>query len=235
MDCYRHPGTAAAATCIACGQPVCPECRQEVAGHLMCQPCVSAAEARLAPPEAPWLPSAGQAAAPATAPAGVLIMPAGAVAAGLAATPSAGVFPQTPGGHVAQTMAADRPGAAQRIVRGLLWGMAYGQVWTVLTIFWDLVWGAARGGSGFGFGWVAGAVFITVVFAFFGSLTGLIIAASNATISTGAAVGIGAGLLLCLLEALATHNFGGMLNVFFYFFTGRFVGANIALRVQRPV
>jgi len=39
----------------------------------------------------------------------------------------------------------------------------------------------------------------------------------------GAAIGVGAGLLLCLLEALAEHNFGGVLNIFFYFFTGRFV------------
>jgi hypothetical protein len=40
---------------------------------------------------------------------------------------------------------------------------------------------------------------------------------------------------LCLLEALALHSFEGLLNVFFYYFTGRFVGAGITWRVQQPV
>ena len=68
MECYRHPGTAATTTCVACSQPICPECREDVAGHPMCHSCVAAASARLSdapgaipetgsvePGTAPWL------------------------------------------------------------------------------------------------------------------------------------------------------------------------------------
>ncbi len=53
MDCYRHPGVASTATCVACAQPICPECREEVAGHAMCHACVAAAAARLSAGQAP--------------------------------------------------------------------------------------------------------------------------------------------------------------------------------------
>src|SRR5260370_30691884 len=51
MDCYRHPGVVSTATCVACAQPICAECQEEVAGHAMCHPCVAAAAARLSAEE----------------------------------------------------------------------------------------------------------------------------------------------------------------------------------------
>src|SRR5437879_1323931 len=47
MDCYRHPGVASTATCVACAQPICPDCRDDVAGSAMCRSCVAVASARL--------------------------------------------------------------------------------------------------------------------------------------------------------------------------------------------
>src|SRR5687768_3249376 len=68
MDCCNHPGTASTDTCIACSKPICAECREEVAGHPMCQSCVTAAQDRLAVANtaAPAEPSSTLAAAEAT-------------------------------------------------------------------------------------------------------------------------------------------------------------------------
>jgi hypothetical protein len=59
MSCYRHPEAAEVATCIACKQAICAECREEVAGHPMCPPCVAAAQERLAASPAPVASAAG--------------------------------------------------------------------------------------------------------------------------------------------------------------------------------
>src|SRR5436309_4061680 len=99
MNCYRHPEAEADATCVACGQPICEECREEVAGHPMCHPCVAAAQARLSQPTAPAAPTVlPQAPQPVYAPAGV-------------------------------TAYAQAPGIGRRILRGMLWGIWYGQWW----------------------------------------------------------------------------------------------------------
>jgi hypothetical protein len=66
MDCYRHPGTVSTDTCISCSKPICAECREEVAGHPMCQSCVTAAQDRLAT-ETAAAPSPAFAADPVTA------------------------------------------------------------------------------------------------------------------------------------------------------------------------
>src|SRR6478609_4423203 len=78
MDCYQHPGTSSTATCVSCAKPICYFCREDVAGHPMCKPCIAEASVRLsdagspvtvpgavaptaaagatsAPPAAPWL------------------------------------------------------------------------------------------------------------------------------------------------------------------------------------
>jgi hypothetical protein len=59
MDCHNHAGTGSVTTCIACQQPICADCREEVAGHAMCHPCVAAAQERLAaaPAAAPVPPA----------------------------------------------------------------------------------------------------------------------------------------------------------------------------------
>src|SRR5438128_5817586 len=109
MNCYRHPETASIAACVACGQPICQECREEVANHPMCHPCVAASRARLSQPAAP-------------------------------------------------VMTGNPPGLARRLVRGMFWGAFYAQWWTLLRIFWGVVW---SGGSICGGSWIL----VTVVFA----------------------------------------------------------------------
>jgi hypothetical protein len=52
-ECYAHPGSEAAATCVACARPVCGECREDVAGHAMCRACVAATQERLGAEAAP--------------------------------------------------------------------------------------------------------------------------------------------------------------------------------------
>jgi hypothetical protein len=64
MSCYRHPEAAEVATCIAYKEPICAECREEVAGHPMCAPCVAAAQERLAASPAPAEPVASAVADP---------------------------------------------------------------------------------------------------------------------------------------------------------------------------
>src|ERR1051326_2642918 len=182
MDCYRHPGTDASATCVAGEQPICSECREEVAGHPMCRPCVAATQAHF---------SEQQPAATA---------PAVQIARALAASTPQAVY--------------NSPGLGRRILRGLLWGALYGQWWTVWTLFSMFFWGHM---SFDGSGLVVVVGFIAIVFGFFGSLTGLVIGAANAMPSTGMAIGIGAGVVLCLLEAAATHSAGMLMNLVFYF------------------
>lgn len=221
MDCYRHPGTPSVATCISCAQPVCEECREVVAGHPMCKACVADASARLSTSSSE---SAGAA---------LTSVPASTVTVNPTAS-TAGVIPEV-AMDVAQGQWGAPPGLARRVLRGLGWGVIYGQWWTVLTVAWDLFFGATRGDFSFDVRTILAVVIFAIVYGLAGGLTGLIIGASNAPMSAGASVGIGAGLLLCLLETLAMHNFGGLLNVFFYFFTGRFVGAGITWRVHQPV
>jgi hypothetical protein len=68
-----------------------------------------------------------------------------------------------------------------------------------------------------------------------GVVAGLIIAALKPSLTTGIAVGVVIGIGFCALEVL---KFGGAemyINIFFWFFTGRYIGANIAARVHRPI
>jgi hypothetical protein len=74
-----------------------------------------------------------------------------------------------------------------------------------------------------------------VIFGFFGSLTGILIGSANASESIGTGIGIGMGVLLCLLEVLFSRSAGGLVNLIFYFFTGRYVGRGITGRVQQPL
>jgi hypothetical protein len=228
MDCYRHEGAPSTATCVGCQQPICADCREEVAGHPMCHPCVAAAQERLAQapaqPPAPWLAGAAPAAGAATS-------TTDAPPALLAGSTAAVTHPGAANWVAAQPVELRAPGAGRRIVRGMLWGALYGQWWTLWTIISEFVWGHATVDAKF----VIVAIVMAFVFGFFGSLTGLIIGASNANFRTGPAIGIGAGILLCLLEAALTKDATSMINLFFYFFTGRFVGAGITWRVQQPV
>jgi hypothetical protein len=211
MDCYRHPGTAAAATCVACRQPICAECQEEIAGHPMCHACVAAAEARLAQPETrPEAEGIEQ---------GALPPPISA-----AAVPLAPASPTLPFDGVP-------PGLVRRVLRGMGWGVLYGQWWTLWTLLSMFIWGHGS----FSARIVIYLIVMAVVFGFFGSVTGVIIGALNASESTGTVIGVGMGILLCLLEVLLARSAGGLVNLFFYFFTGRYVGRGITRRVQQPL
>jgi hypothetical protein len=46
MECYQHPGTAAAAMCVGCRQPICSACKGEAGGHPMCKNCLGQNQAQ---------------------------------------------------------------------------------------------------------------------------------------------------------------------------------------------
>ena len=130
MDCYQHPGTTSTATCVSCAQPICPECREEVAGHPMCRPCMAAASARLVDAAGP---SAGTPPAAAFASAPVSGASTDAAAIGMPVGQSAGPM---------ASLSADygtAPGFMRRVGRGAFWGLIYGQWWTLLRIVWSFV------------------------------------------------------------------------------------------------
>lgn len=144
--------------------------------------------------------------------------------------------PSSPG--MAYTRAAETrtvhiaPGMGLRLVRGLGWGAAYGQWWTAWNLFWTIVWQFKNVS-------VPGLVLLTigmlVIFAAAGILAGLIIAVLPPSVKTGAAVGIVIGLILGGIEMYVEHEAAMVVNAFFWYFTGRYVGANIAVRVHRPI
>ena len=75
MECAVHPGSAAVGSCVGCGKPGCDQCLEQVAGHPMCRPCVSAAQARIGAPDASMSP-AGTGATASAGPAPPSITPA---------------------------------------------------------------------------------------------------------------------------------------------------------------
>ncbi len=132
------------------------------------------------------------------------------------------------------------PSAGLRIARGLGWGFLWGQWWTVLNLFWAFVWGGVNSLGGKHenlvlMGVILGVIFV-LVFGVAGAVVGLIIGAMNAPVQTGAVIGIVFGLIFCGLEVvLGGFQPGMLINIFFWFYTGRYVGAKVAMHVQRPV
>jgi hypothetical protein len=223
MNCYRHLGIPSAATCVACEQPICEECREEVAGHPMCRSCVAATQARLVEQETTAAPTIEPARS------GVVQAPPALMDYRVpSAAPNGG--PQAPPSAVpgAQMIDGPPPGLGRRILRGWGWGAVYGQWWTLMTVLSSLLW--EHSFPSFGVILVMG-----FFYGFFGSLAGLVIGAANATASTGMMIGVGTGITLCLLEVLVTHSASGLINLIFYYFTGRYVGAGITGRVQQPI
>jgi hypothetical protein len=211
MECYRHPETPAVSTCVSCGQPVCAGCGDAVAGHTVCLPCVEAAQARLAPEPAQTLPDTGAAREPAAI---------GPVAATEPAEPAAVVF------------YGKAPGLFRRVVRGWMWGILYGQWWTAWTLLSAMLWGGLFSGRTSIVPLVIG---MGVIYGFFGSLTGLVIGLARPNENLGMNIGVGMGVAICLLEAALGGNPSTLINLVFFYFTGRFVGAGLTGRVMRPV
>ncbi len=157
-----------------------------------------------------------------------------------AAPPPWQMPPAPQGMHVAESTAAPSlaaPSTGLRILRGIGWGLVYAQIWTVLFIFWGLVWGGAKGQLKDVDGVMLVVLFIGLafIFGFCGSLVGLIIGAINAEEGAAVAAGVGMGLLLGLLEVWLEQNPRLFVNMIFWFFTGRMVGAGVWGRVQQPV
>src|SRR5436190_11047801 len=48
QTCAYHPDRTATATCSECHSPICEECRQEVAGQVVCAKCVNDIRSRVA-------------------------------------------------------------------------------------------------------------------------------------------------------------------------------------------
>jgi hypothetical protein len=106
----------------------------------------------------------------------------------------------------------------------------FGQWWTLWTVVSSMLWGGLPSAVD-----VAGWVLYAFIYSFFGTLAGLVIALSNAGLGVGQGVGVGIGLLLCLIEVVVFKNPRMLVNLFFYFFTGRYIGMSIAAKVQQPV
>src|SRR5688572_15498176 len=135
MNCHRHPTAESSATCVACDQPICQECREGVAGYSMCHPCVAAAEARLAQQSA---------STEVTGPiAGTVSQPAAVADSTTLSTVTLTASPEVETDPAAPVVNGTPPGPVRRITRGMLWGILYGQWWTLWTIIAGFLWGQA--------------------------------------------------------------------------------------------
>jgi hypothetical protein len=222
MQCFRHPEAVSAAQCVGCEQPICADCREDVADHPMCHACVAAAEARLAhqesnggTPDCPWTAAQDD----------------GGAVPGADSTDERRTAAGRQGPNDSFLAEVTPPSVLRRIGRGWMWGGLYGQWWTLWSVISGFIWGqASLNGE-----WVVATLLMAIIYGFFGSLTGLIIGAANASPNAGTNIGVGVGLFLCLLELALSRDPKALINVIFYFFTGRYVGAGITGRVQHPV
>lgn len=123
------------------------------------------------------------------------------------------------------------PAAGTRVLRGLGWGALFGQWWTLWVVFWDLI-AHSSGERDTGL-MIFVALVLGVFFAVVGSVMGLIIGMIDAMEDVGAIVGVVFGVLMLALEYSITRNSMIFVNILFWSFTGRFIGRNIALRVQQ--
>jgi len=126
---------------------------------------------------------------------------------------------------------AQPPGLSKRLLRGLGWGLVMGQWWTLWTIISIFLWGHASSTKFV----IAALIIFGLMYGVMGVIAGLLIAALNAPIQKAIIIGVGVGLLACVLEIVWSGNPIQIINFVFYFFTGRFVGAGIAARVHQPV
>lgn len=124
------------------------------------------------------------------------------------------------------------PSLELRLARGLGWGALYGQWWTLWTLFSMFAFGGGKNMAIL----IAFVLVFAVLFAVAGMGVGLIIGATNVRPDKGALIGIAVALALMGLEFLFFGQDPRMLiNIFFWFFTGRFIGASVAVRVQKAV
>ena len=127
------------------------------------------------------------------------------------------------------------PSSGTRILRGLGWGALFGQWWTLWVVFWDLIIGGSRHGGTNAVIIIIGTIVLGLFFGFVGSIMGLIIGAIDGMPDTGAIVGVIFGVLLMGAEYLLSGSTMIFVNIIFWALTGRFIGRNIAARVQQSV
>jgi hypothetical protein len=138
------------------------------------------------------------------------------------------------GARAVQEVQYVEPSLGKRLCRGLGWGALYGQWWTVWIIFWELVWGAVDGEGIEPVALVLAGLVMAVVFATAGGLMGMVIGISEGTLENGPLLGIIVGVLFFALEVWLTGRLAAW-NLFFWYFTGRFIGARVTLKIAEPV
>ena len=155
-------------------------------------------------------------------------------------TPYSGQYPLSAGGmqYPSRPMpvpVAVEPGLGLRLLRGLGWGALYGQWWTVWMIFWTVAWGFSDVTAHTAF-YILLFVAFCVVFMAGGAILGLILALLRANPEGGGFLGIIVGVIFFALEMWLTQaSPSAWVNVIFWFYTGRFVGTNVAARIMQPV
>jgi hypothetical protein len=129
----------------------------------------------------------------------------------------------------------EAPGLGLRVLRGFLWGMVFGQYWTLWSSISLFLWRAGSLGRSGGMGILLIFLIYVAIYSMVGAVTGIIIGLANLAPDKGSMVGVGGGMVAMGLRALLFQNPFQFINVFFFFFTGRYVGAGIAAKVQAPV
>jgi hypothetical protein len=206
VECYRHPGVMFQTMCGGCRRPMCKECLQVVNGRASCPECARDDGATAVPG------ASSPAAAAFDLGSGVMSGTAGAVAAALSAP-------------VSYARLEDATPLSLRLMQGVGWGVLFGQWWTLWTVIWNLV-GVTQVRA-------MSNVEYALFYAFFGAVVGGTIAVLDADVCLGAKLGIGIGVVACLVETALAHSSGALFYLLWYFFTGRFIGRQVARRLQQ--
>ncbi len=132
----------------------------------------------------------------------------------------------------AQRRVSEPPSAGKRVLRGLGWGAVFGQWWTLWEMISSLLWHSGEHAFIY---YVIAILILAPIFAVMGSIMGLVIGAMDAHQDTGAIVGVVFGLIILGLKFFLMQSGTVFLGIFFWVVTGRFIGSNIAMRVQQFV
>lgn len=128
-------------------------------------------------------------------------------------------------------MRVSPPSITQRVGRGAAWGLFYGQWWTLWSIASLFLWNI----GGVNANILQIGIIYFIGYGAAGCILGLIIGGSGVQPNKASMMGVAFGLLILGLEALHFRSATQLINIFFYFITGRYIGAKIAWRVHQPV
>jgi hypothetical protein len=118
-----------------------------------------------------------------------------------------------------------------RALKGLGWGAAYGQYWTI----WSVVWLAIdSGGHASTMDLVAISILYAIACSIVGGLVGLVVFTKRGNRVLGQTAGVVGGMVLLGLEFLLYRDDPKILvNIIFWYLTGRFVGRMIGNSSKR--